>query len=485
MADYPRIPTFKTAAQFRAHLAEIGADIEIDDSILAAPESPLAQPAEYHGHRIGNRWCILPMEGWDCLPDGSPSELTRRRWLHFAASGAKLLFGCEACAVMESGRSNTRQLMITPRTMPALRRLREEMVALHAEKFGTADDLYIGLQLTHSGRFSHPHDDAKLEPVTAYAHPLLDEKFHCSAADVVSDGEIQNIIRHFIDAARLAQEAGFDFVDIKMAHGYLGHEFLSAWTRPGAYGGSFENRTRFFREIVEGIRREVPGMELGMRFSIFDCLPFEKGKDGVGVPMERGDIGVGHYSFAFGGDGSGLGYDLAEPVRFLELAHSLGVDLVCTTICSPYYNPHFQRPAYYPVSDGYLPPEEPILGAARHIRAVAEVRRRLEGRGMLFIGAGYTCLQEYLVPAGQAAVRAGRTDFVGIGRMVLAYPELCADTLAGRPLATRRICRTFGDCTTAPRNGMVSGCYPLDEFYKCRPECARVREVKRKLAGVK
>ena len=89
MADYPRIPTFKTAAQFRAHLAEIGADIEIDDSILAAPESPLAQPAEYHGHRIGNRWCILPMEGWDCLPDGSPSELTRRRWLHFAASGAK------------------------------------------------------------------------------------------------------------------------------------------------------------------------------------------------------------------------------------------------------------------------------------------------------------------------------------------------------------------------------------------------------------
>ena len=303
MADYPRIPTFKTAAQFRAHLAEIGADIEIDDSILAAPESPLAQPVEYHGRKIGNRWCILPMEGWDCLPDGSPSELTRRRWLHFAASGAKLLFGCEACAVMESGRSNTRQLMITPQTMPALRRLREEMVALHAEKFGTADDLYIGLQLTHSGRFSHPHDDAKLEPVTAYAHPLLDEKFHCSAADVVSDGEIQNIIRHFINAAKLAQEAGFDFVDIKMAHGYLGHEFLSAWTRPGAYGGSFENRTRFFREIVEGIRREVPGMELGMRFSIFDCLPFEKGKDGVGVPMERGDIGVGHYSFAFGGDG--------------------------------------------------------------------------------------------------------------------------------------------------------------------------------------
>lgn len=279
MADYPRIPSFKTTESFRSHLREINLDLELDDAILAAPESPLAQPVEYHGRRIGNRWCILPMEGWDCLPDGAPSELTRRRWLNFAASGAKLLFGCEACAVMESGRSNTRQLMITPATMPLLAQLRKDMVKLHAEKFGTADDLYIGLQLTHSGRYSHPHDDAKLESVTAYEHPLLDEKFHNSAANVVSDAEVKNIIRHFIEAAGLAKEAGFDFVDIKMAHGYLGHEFLSAFTRPGEYGGSFENRTRFFREIVEGIKREVPGIDLGMRFSIFDCLPFEKGAD--------------------------------------------------------------------------------------------------------------------------------------------------------------------------------------------------------------
>ncbi|PVY44981.1 oxidoreductase [Victivallis vadensis] len=481
MADYPRIPSFKTTESFCSHLREINLDLELDDAILAAPESPLAQPVEYHGRRIGNRWCILPMEGWDCLPDGAPSELTRRRWLNFAASGAKLLFGCEACAVMESGRSNTRQLMITPATMPLLAQLRKDMVKLHAEKFGTADDLYIGLQLTHSGRYSHPHDDAKLESVTAYEHPLLDEKFHNSAANVVSDAEVKNIVRHFIEAAGLAKEAGFDFVDIKMAHGYLGHEFLSAFTRPGEYGGSFENRTRFFREIVEGIKREVPGIDLGMRFSIFDCLPFEKGADKVGKPMERNGIGVGNYKYAFGGDGTGLGCDLTEPIRFLELARSLGVELICTTICSPYYNPHFQRPAYYPVSDGYLPPEEPIIGAARQINAVAQLKKHFENTGMLFIGAGYTCLQEYLTQVGQAAVRAGKTDFVGIGRMVLAYPELPADTLAGCPLNCRRICRTFGDCTTAPRSGMVSGCYPLDEFYKCRPECERVKEVKRKI----
>ncbi len=485
MPDYPKIPSFKTAAEFRGHLRSLGLELELDDAVLPAPESPLAAPVRCGGRTVGNRWCILPMEGWDCLPDGAPSELTRRRWLNFAGSGAKLLFGCEACAVMESGRSNTRQLMLTPETMPKIRALREEMIRHHAEKFGTADDLLIGLQLTHSGRFSHPHDDAKLEPVTAYEHPLLDEKFHCSAADVVSDAEVKVIIRKFIDAAKLSREAGFDFVDVKMAHGYLGHEFLSAFTRPGEYGGSFENRTRFFREIVEGIRAEAPDLGVGIRLSLFDRIPFEKGADKVGIPMERNGIGVGNYRFAFGGDGTGLGSDLTETFRFLELARDLGVELVCTTVCSPYYNPHFQRPAYYPVSDGYLPPEDPVIGAARQIAAVAAVKKRFENSGMLFIGSGYTCLQEFLPQVGQAAVRAGKTDFVGIGRMVLAYPELCADTLAGRPLEKRRICRTFGDCTTAPRHGLVSGCYPLDDFYRQKTEADRVREIKLRLAGKK
>ncbi len=480
--EFPRIPSFKTPAAFRAHLEKLHLNLELDDEVLAAPASPLAQKIDCHGRTVGNRWCILPMEGWDCLPSGAPGELTRRRWLHFAASGAKLLFGCEACAVMESGRSNPRQLMLTPETMPELHRLREEMVALHREKFGTADDLLIGLQLTHSGRFSHPHDDAKLEPVTAYAHPLLDEKFHCPASAVISDDGVGKIVRAFVAAAKLARDAGFDFVDVKMAHGYLGHEFLSAFTRPGRYGGSFENRTRFFREIVEGIRREVPGLEIATRLSLFDRLPFEPGPDGVGIPMERRGVGVGNYPCAFGGDGTGLGTDLAEPIRFLELCRELGLRLICTTVCSPYYNPHFQRPAYYPVADGYLPPEDPVVGAARQIETVAELKRHF-GDSLLLIGSGYTCLQEYLVPVAQKVLRDGKADFIGLGRQVLSYPELCADTLAGKPTDRKRLCRTFGDCTSAPRNGLVSGCYPLDGFYKIRREANLLREKKRLLAA--
>ena len=476
--NYPRIPSFKTAESFREHLKEIGADIEVDDKILSAEEgSPLAQKISYHGHEIGNRWCVLPMEGWDCLPNGAPSEYTRRRWMNFATSGAKLLFGCEACAVMKTGKSNTRQFMLTEETFDAIKQLREDMVKAHAEKFGTADDLYIGLQLTHSGRYSHPNDDAKLESVTAYQHPLLDERFHCNADNVVKDEDIPEIVAHYGKAAKLAQKAGFDFVDIKVAHGYLGHEFLSAYTRPGKYGGSFENRTRFFREIAEGIKKAAPGLELSARLSIFDIFPFVKGEDGVGHPMEW----EGHYPYAFGGDGTGMDMDenLEEPVKFVKMMQEYGVGLICATIGSPYYNVHMQRPAYYPVSDGYEMPENPLYNVSRHIKAVKRLRELCPG--IKVVGSGYTCLQEYLPAAAEYAVKNNETDFVGIGRMVLSYPEICADSLAGKTLDRCRICRTFGDCTSAPRNGMISGCYPLDHFYKQLPEAERLKEIKKGL----
>lgn len=480
MATYPKPASFKDPAAFRAHLRAIGAGFDLDDAILPAPDSPLARPYRLRSGRvIGNRWCVLPMEGWDCLPNGAPSDNTRRRWMRFATGGAKLLFGCEACAVMEDGRSNTRQMMITEETAPALASLLADMRRAHAERFGTADDFLAGLQLTHSGRYSHPHDDARLEPVTAYSNPLLDRKFGCTAADVVPDADIPGIVAAFGRAAALAQKAGFDFVDVKCAHGYLGHEFLAARTRPGPYGGSFENRMRFFRECVAAVHAAAPDLGVAVRFSLFDMIPFVKGPDGVGVPMEiPGVAGPGDYPFAFGGDGTGFGPDpeLREPLAFLRLCRDLGIELVCTTIASPYYIPHAQRPAYYPVSDGYLAPEDPMLGVGRQIRAVAQARAALPD--LAFVSSGLTALQEWLPHVAQRLVREGLSDFAGYGRMVLSYPDLPADALRGGPLDKCRICRTFGDCTTAPRNGMVSGCYPLDPFYRSGPDVARVRSCK-------
>ncbi|MFA7229942.1 MAG: hypothetical protein WC071_01605 [Victivallaceae bacterium] len=473
--NYKKIASLKSSQEFRDYLQESGIQLGFSEE-LKGKDSPLGWKIKYHDREIGNRWCILPMEGWDCHGDGSPSELTERRWLRFAASGAKLLFGCEAAAVMLSGKSNTRQMMMTRETVESIAALRKKMVLLHQEKFGRADDLYIGLQLTHSGRFSHPVDDKRLDSRTAYAHPLLDKKFGNDAGCVVSDAEVEDIIAHFIDAARLSQQAGFDFVDIKHAHGYLGHEFLSAFDRQGKYGGSFENRTRFLREIVEGIRREVPGLDIAVRLSLFDWFPFEKGEGRIGQPMTWNG---GGYKYAFGGDGSGLGCNLTETVKFIKLAQSLGVDMICTTVGSPYYNPHIQRPAYYPVVDGYLPPEDPLIGVARQINCVAEVKKQCPE--VLFIGSGYTYLQEWLPNVGEYVIENGMADFIGIGRMVLSYPEICADSLNGRSLDKKHICRTFGDCTNAPRNGLISGCYPLDDFYKNLTEALKLKEIKRKL----
>ncbi len=468
---YEKIAAFHTAAEFAEFLKRENYDIPILTELPR--ELKLAEKVRHRDRIIGNRWAILPMEGWDCLPDGCPSELTRRRWLNFAKSGAKLLYGTEACAVMHSGKSNTRQLTMNPKSADALAHLVEEMRRTHAEKFGTADDLLIGLQLTHSGRFAHPNDDHKLESRIAYAHPLLDKKFHSDASCIVSDGEVREIISCFHTAAKLAQKAGFDFVDVKHAHGYLGHEFLSAIDRPGDYGGSFENRTRFFREIVEGIQSEAPGLEISMRLSLADFFPFVKDENGNGVAMEW----QGPYPYAFGGDGTGAGWNLDETVKFVNMAHDLcGLDLVCATIGSPYYNVHIQRPAYFAVADGYPPPVHPLRNVEKHLKIVAEFKKRCPDT--LIVGSGYTCLQDYLPNVGEAVLRAGHADFIGIGRMVLSYPELCDDTLNHRELDHCRICRTIGDCTNAPRHGLVSGCYPLDDFYRCHPDAPKLKAAK-------
>jgi NADPH2 dehydrogenase len=476
MKTYRRIAQLKTAADFRAYLNALGVEIPFEEELQCSPASPLARACTIAGATVGNRFAILPMEGWDGTLDGRPSDLTRRRWRHFGASGAKLIWGGEAVAVRHDGRANPNQLVINDATLADLADLRETLIAEHHQCFGRTDDLLVGLQLTHSGRFARPDDHERLEPTIAYHHPLLDRKFGVpDDLPPLSDNAVARLIEDFVRAARLSQRAGFGFVDIKHCHGYLGHEFLSAVERPGRYGGSFENRTRFLREIAAGIRTEAPGLGIGVRLSAVDWLPFHPGKDNRGEPEP---FSGPTYPYAFGGDGTGLGIDLTEPRAFLDLLNSLGIAMVCISVGSPYYNPHFQRPAFFPPSDGYLPPEDPLVGVARQLILTAELKRHCPT--LTVVGSGYSYLQEWLPHVGQAVVRGGGADFVGIGRLVLSYPELPADVLAGRPLDRKRLCRTFSDCTTAPRNGLVSGCYPLDPFYKQLPQAETLARLKHK-----
>ena len=468
MSAFPRVAALKTVEAFRSHLSNIGAALACDDAILAAPDSPLAAPLDVDGFTVGNRFVIHPMEGWDAEADGKPSDLVRRRWLNFARSGAKWLWGGEAMAVVHEGRANPRQLVISEANEESLKRLLGATLDAHRAEFGTVDDFLAGFQLTHSGRFCRPNQYKVTEPRILYRHPVLDRKFGIvSDEPVLTDDEIRRLIERFIAAAQIAARCGARFVDVKHCHGYLGHEFLSAHTRPGDFGGGFENRTRFLREIVAGIRAATP-LKIGVRLSVFDftaykpdpALSTEK-KLGPGIPEDPAGV---------------TAVDLAEATRFLELCQSLGIRMINVTAGSPYYNPHIQRPALFPPSDGYQPPEDPLIGCVRQIDATAELERRFPG--LVLVGTAYTYLQEYLPHVAQAQVRSGRVDAVGLGRMVLSYPTLPADVLRTGMMNHKAICRTFSDCTTGPRNGLRSGCFPLDPFYRTLPDYQELTQIK-------
>ncbi|MBX3314100.1 MAG: NADH:flavin oxidoreductase [Actinobacteria bacterium] len=459
---YTQIRKLRTVEDVRAHLAAGGIDLpfasEPSPSLLASPVTFTDGSAG--SYTLPNRFAVLPMEGWDGTTDGRPTDLVERRWRRFASSGCGLVWG-EATAVRPDGRANPNQLVAAPENADGLAGLRSLL----------AEDQVVGLQLTHSGRWSRP--DGAPAPRTAYRHPVLDARAGDADDAVFDDVELDELVDDYVRAARVAADAGFDFVDVKHCHGYLLHELLSARDRPGRYGGDLEGRTAFLRAVVAGIRAEVPELAVAVRLSVYDMVPFRPGPGGTGVPSTEGA-----YPYAFGGDGTAVGLDLAEPHRFVDALVDAGVGLVCVTAGSPYYNPHIQRPTYFPPSDAYLPPEDPLVGVARMLAATAELTAAHPE--VTFVGSGFTYLQQWLPNVASAVVAAGGGQVVGLGRMMLSYPHLPADVLAGRPLDAGLLCRTFSDCTTAPRHGLVSGCYPIDDFYKTSDDRARLIEIKRR-----
>ncbi len=510
MPHYPKIAQLKTVDAFRARLVELRLELPVEDRPLSTEEgSPLAEPLELtKGGReslaatdlrggeqlpppktpdpvprrplnVGNRWCIHPMEGWDANRDGTPSELTLRRWRNFGLSGAKLIWGGEAAAVQDDGRANPNQTLATEHNRRGLSELLLALQQAHHETSGSLTGLFVGLQLTHSGRFCKPSDHNRFEPRIAYHHPLLDARVGIAAEDdsrIWTDNDLERLMDQYLEAAKIARDAGYQFVDIKACHGYLLHEFLSARIRPGKFGGDFAGRTRILTTIIRRIRDELPDLLVGVRLSAFDTLPYKPGgEENIGEPAEYRHLLPYHYGFG-ASESDPTQVDLAEPIKLLHLLKELGVFAVNLSGGSPYYNPHVQRPAIFPPSDGYQPPEDPLVGVARQIHVTRQLKVAVPG--LPTVGTAYSYLQDYLPHVAQGIVRQGWADFVGLGRVVLSYPELPADVLAGRDWQRKKVCRTFSDCTTAPRNSLPSGCYPLDPFYKQRPEAEELKRLK-------
>jgi 2,4-dienoyl-CoA reductase-like NADH-dependent reductase (Old Yellow Enzyme family) len=453
---------FRTLDELEAESKRLGLHL-----CFRADFSPLFRPVSVGPLRAGNSLCIQPMEGCDGTVDGRPDELTFRRYRRFGGGGAKLIWG-EATAVIEEGRANPRQLLLSEAAAPALERMLRECRQAHRSAFGSDEDLIVGLQLTHSGRYSYRR------PLLAFHDPILDPRTlvdkpngqNAGASYVLLDDDyFKRLVDLYVAAASLAYRVGFQFVDIKQCHRYLLSELLAAKTRPGPYGGDLENRTRLARDIIGAIRSEVPGLVIASRLNVFDCIPYRKrsGSDeGEPCPWEA------PVRSAFGTrEDDPLQPDLAEPAWWIGEMSRLGVALVNISMGNPYATPHVIRPYEYPPPDGYETPEHPLAGVDRHFRLAAELQRRFPH--LPLVGSGYSYLQEFLFHAGAANLQAGDITLVGVGRAALPQPDLIQQLLSEGRLDRKRICRTFSYCTALMRakhnelGQFATGCPPFDK----------------------
>ena len=326
-SKFTRIPTLKSIEAFAEYVRSLPIDLQFESQLSTGDASALKRPWTWKGKPIGNRWAVHPMEGWDATAAGGVTDSMLRRWARFGESGAKLIWGGEAMSVRPDGRANPNQLIINEQNKTGIARLRESLLKAHGERHGRTDDLIIGFQLTHSGRFCRPNAQNRYEPRVAFRHPLLDKKFHVTSDEqIFSDDDLKRLADDYVAAAKMAAEIGADFVDIKHCHGYLLHELLAAHTRPGPYGGSLENRdANAHAEIVAGIRAAIPRLEIGVRLSAFDLVPFkpnpeaaEPGKLGPGMP-EDFSIACPTVTVLVSTSNNPVQYDLAEPIQFLRL----------------------------------------------------------------------------------------------------------------------------------------------------------------------
>lgn len=454
---------YRSLDELRADIAGRAAEMPLLEDM-----APLAQPLRIGQLSLANRLAVHPMEGCDGNADGTPGELTFRRWRRFAQGGAALIWG-EATAVVPEGRANPRQLLISPETAPSLRRLANDTRSARRERFGTTEGFAVGIQLTHSGRWS------SAGPIIVQHGDAIDAVKHCEHLPLLSDADLERLEERFVDAAVLARDIGFDFIDVKQCHTYLLNELLGARTRDGAYGGTYEHRTRFVRNVFARIRDRLgDSIALATRLNVFDGVPFTKGSDGHGAPTAH----TLPYRHGWGTTATDPSVpDLSESIRLIGDLRGLGVSLVNVTMGSPYYNPHYGRPFERPPVDGYTPPEHPLVGVERHFRLAGQIQRAHPD--LAVIGTGYSWLRHYALHAGAANVADGRVTMVGLGRGALAYPDFAVDALERGGMMRDKACIGVSYCTALmrakhnPLRQYPTGCVPRDPIYVSELKAAR------------
>lgn len=421
---------YTSAEEFSAQNTELKTNLPYSEDL-----SVLGERVTVGNKTVSNRLACQAMEGCDGNADGTPAELTIRRYKRLAEGGAGIIW-FEATACREDGRANPRQLWIKKDNLDSFKKIVSE-IKENSIKANGFEPLVI-MQATHSGRYSKPHGVP--EPLIAYNNPIFEGDKPIDKSRILSDDELDRIGEALIDSAKLAKEAGFDGVDIKCCHRYINSELLSAYEREGKYGGSLENRTRLLRECIAG-SMQVTGKDfiVSSRLNVYDGFPYP-------------------YGFGVSKNG-GIGFDKEEPVWLLKQLRDLGVELLNITMGNPYFNPHVNRPF---ALGGYDPEEHPLEGVARMLHGIAELKREVPEIKIISSALSYLGVVAPEVCAG--FVRDGGFDFCGFGRTILAYPDFAKDILSGG-FKKEKICICCSKCSEMMRAGGTPGCVVRDKLY--------------------
>jgi len=436
--------SFDSLDELTALARELGVHLDVSQDV-----SILAEPVTIGTLTASNSLAIHPMEGCDGDAQGRPGKLTVRRYERFAAGGAGLIWA-EAIAVVPEGRANPRQLWLNPDSVESMAAMIACMRSAAADSMGESHRPVIVAQLTHSGRYSKPHGRA--EPIIPvrdpYRDPLSPEPRPNALRSsripddwpLVTDEYLDRLQDHYVEAARLAFEAGFDAVDIKSCHGYLINELLAAHTRTGKYGGSFENRTRFLLGVIDRIRDELGPVPITLRLGVYDAIPHP-----YGWAVDREDY---------------TKPDLSEPQALIEQLRQRDVHMVNVTVANPYYNPHVGRPFNVPIADGYEEPEHPLIGVARLIDLTGRLQQQFPDT--VFVGTGYSWLRHLMPYVAAGTKQAHLAKSIGGGRMALAYPDFPKDILRHGRMDPKKVCVGCSACTQLMRDGQTAGCVVRD-----------------------
>lgn len=382
-----------------------------------------------------NRFAIQPMEGCDGTREGEPDELTIRRYERFAKSGVALIWA-EAVAIKEEGRANPRQLFINEKTKDSFKRLNDKIKEISLKENGF--EPIIIMQATHSGRYSKPNGVPA--PIIGYNNPLFEGENPIDSSRIITDEKLFELEEQYGIAAKMAEEVGFDGIDVKCCHRYLASEMLSAYEREGAFGGSFENRTRLLRNGIKNATDATSDKFIvTSRLNVYDGFPYPYG---WGVK-----------------EGCGKEVDLSEPLKLIDILHNeLGVELLNITIGNPYVNSFVNRPADCTAN---ISGEHPLVGVDRMFYCTAQVQKAFPN--LCVMGSGISYMKEYLPNLAAGAIKEGMLKIQGVGREAFAYPDFFKDIEKNGKMEKSKSCITCGKCTELMRAGGTTGCVIRDK----------------------